>query len=194
MKRMTPSQFPRRSLLESLALAALPTAGAGPTPKADHGRIDPAIPVPEVTVTRHDGASGSLFSIVNQRATAVQLMFTACTTTCPIQGAIFERVQRLIVDQVPRGIQLLSLSVDPEHDTPLALRKWLQRFHARAGWVAAAPQPTDIERIRDFGGRGRNPSDNHTTQVLLINRQGRLFWRTFELPEAEEIAGMLNKV
>jgi protein SCO1/2 len=122
------------------------------------------------------------------------VLFTACTTTCPIQGAIFARVQILIPDQVARGIQLLSLSVDPAHDTPAILTTWLKRFRARAGWMAAAPRPNDVEGIRDFAGRGRTASDNHSTQVLIVNREGRLVWRTSELPEAEEIAGILRRV
>ena len=143
---------------------------------------------------RDNGAASDLLSIVNQHATALHLMFTACGTTCPIQAAIFQRVQHLLVDQVARGIQLLSLSIDPEHDTPAVLSQWLERFHARPGWVAAAPHLKDLERLRDFAGRGQSASDNHSTQVLLLDRKGRLFWRTSELPEAEEFVDILRQI
>jgi protein SCO1/2 len=135
----------------------------------------------------------SLAALVKQHATAWQLMFTACRTTCPIQGAIFARLQSLLPDQVARGIQLLSLSVDPATDTPEALAAWLRRFHAHPGWIAAAPRPDDVERIRAFAGRGRSATDNHTTQVQLVDREGLLVWRTFELPEPEEVAALLRK-
>src|SRR5205085_10736343 len=128
-------------------------ARAGEPVPDDHGRVDPPRPVPDLEILRHDGGRGPLPDLVNHRATAVQLMFTSCTSTCPIQGAIFARVQRLLPDHVGRGIQLLSLSVDPDHDTPPVLRSWLDRFQARAGWIAAAPQPADVERLRDFSGR-----------------------------------------
>lgn len=189
-----PHRFSRRLLLRSLGGTVLVPFGArAQPPSADHGRVKPSVPVPDVPLVRHDGVASSLLALVNHRATALQLMFTACTTTCPIQGAIFERVQKLIPDQMARGIQLVSLSVDPQNDTPEILARWLRRFHARPGWISAAPQPKATERIRDFAGRGRNPQDNHSTQVQILNREGRLIWRTGELPEAEEIAALLRR-
>jgi protein SCO1/2 len=186
--------FSRRSFFGSVAAVIAPSLSSAQSPPDDHGRVKPPIPVPDVALVRHDGVATTLPALVNRRATAVQLMFTSCTMTCPIQGAIFERVQRLIPDQVARGIQLLSLSVDPRNDTPEALRNWLHRFHAGPAWIAAAPRVNDTERVRAFGGPGRNPADNHSTQVHLLNREGLLVWRTFELPEAEEIAAILRKM
>jgi protein SCO1/2 len=150
--------------------------------------------VPDVPVVRHDGVTTSLPALVQQHATALQLMFTTCRSTCPIQGAIFQRVQDLIADGHSRGLQLLSLSVDPATDGPRALSRWLQRFQAGPMWVAAAPRPQDVERIRAFGGPGRSATDNHSTQVQILNRNGSLVWRTSELPEAEEVASILRRV
>jgi protein SCO1 len=187
-------RFSRRSCLGAALGCWAPSIAAAQGPAADHGRVDPPTPVPDVVVVRHDGAIVRLPALVKGRATALELMFTSCTVTCPIEGAIFARAQALMTDQVSRGMQLLSLSVDPQNDTPEALSRWLQRFHARPGWVAAAPRVKDVERVRALGGPGSTPSDNHSTQVQIVNRDGLLVWRTFELPEAEEIVAILRKV
>jgi protein SCO1/2 len=142
----------------------------------------------------HDGRITSLAALLARRASAVQLMFTSCTSTCPIQGAIFRRVQELIPDQAQRDIQLVSLTVDPKHDTPAALVKWLQGFSARPGWIAAAPKPGDVARLRKLAGGGGSPADNHSTRVQIANRDGVLIWRTNELPEAEDIASILHEI
>jgi protein SCO1/2 len=174
--------------------AFLPIASGGPSPGEAHGRVNPPVPVPDIGVIRHDGVATTLAALCRGHATALQVMFTACKTTCPIQGAIFARVQRLLPDQLARGVQLVSLSVDPAHDDPRALTLWLRRFHARPGWIAVAPRPADVERVRDFAGRGRSVTDNHSTQVQLLDRDARLVWRTSELPEAEELAAALRKM
>ncbi len=186
----------RRAFLGSVVSGAglLPSVARGQRPASEHGQVRPPIAVPDIRLTCHDGRPATLFGLVNAHATALQLMFTSCTTTCPIQGAIFSRVQKLIPDQTVRGIRLLSVSVDPEHDTPSVLATWLRRFHRRPGWIAAAARIDDLERFRDFAGRGRNPSDNHTTQTQLFNRKGQLVWRTGELPDAEEIATILQRL
>lgn len=161
---------------------------------ADHGRVVPPQPIPDVPVRRADGAVAGLAGIVRGHATALHLMFTGCSTVCPIQGVIFERIQSLLPDQRDRGIQLLSLSIDPLGDTPAAMRSWLARFHAHEGWIGAVPQPDDIERLLQFFGLGRDTVENHVTQVSIIDRGGRLVFKTEQLPSADSVAALLREV
>lgn len=162
---------------------------------ADHGRVDPPVPVPDLRVRRAgDGAPAGLAALLRGRATALHLMFTGCSSVCPIQGATFERVQALLPDQQVRGIQLLSLSIDPQGDTPRAMRAWLERFGARAGWIAVAPEPEDLDAMLDLFGHGRNSLDTHSTRVNIIDRRADLVFRTPELPSADAIAGILRRV
>jgi protein SCO1/2 len=162
---------------------------------ADHGRVDPPLPIPDILVRRAgDGASEGLAGLLRDRATALHLMFTGCSSVCPIQGAIFERVQALLPDQQARAIQLISLSIDPLLDTPQAMREWLERYSAREGWIAVAPDPKDLGRMLDVFGQGRNALETHVTQVSIIDRQGNLVFRTPELPSAEAIASLLRRV
>ena len=158
-----------------------------------HGQIKPPAPVPDVNLIRPDGSATTLLRLVQDHGTAVQLMFTSCTTTCPIQAAIFGRVQTKIPDMAERRLQLLSLSIDPKSDTPQAMSDWLRRFRAGPTWIAAAPAMADAPRLQGFFGRGSNTVD-HSNQVSVLDRQGRLVWRTYELPTAEEIVGILQKI
>jgi protein SCO1 len=191
---IVPVRVGRRGFLGSVAASCLPLLWTARSFAQDHGRIRPPVAPPNLPLIRNDGTATTLGALLDHRATALQVMFTACTTTCPIQGAIFERVQKLLPDQIARGVQLVSLSVDPRRDTAPTLASWLRRFHARSGWIAAAPREQDVEQVREFTGKGRSASDNHSTQVQILNREGLLVWRTGELPEAEEIAALLRRV
>ncbi len=190
----------RRAFLQS-ALAAVPVFAApmfGARLMADtvlhgHGQIKPPEPVPDVKLVRENGALTTLPRLVEGYATAVQFMFTSCTTTCPIQAAIFGRVQAKLPDMAARKLQLLSLSIDPSADTPEALSAWLRRFHAGPGWIAAAPPAADAALVQKFFGTGSDASD-HSNQVSILDRQGRLVWRTYELPAAEEVISVLRKI
>lgn len=200
--RTAVADLARRRVCVSAAAVCAAALGAGLAPAAraasvaaDHGRVDPAVPIPDLPVRRAgDGASASLAALLRGRATALHLMFTGCSSVCPIQGAIFERVQVLLPDQAAHGIQLLSLSIDPLADTPHAMQKWLERFDARDGWIAVAPQFKDVERVLDLFGTGRNGLDAHATQVNIIDRRGDLVFRTPELPSADAIANILRRV
>jgi protein SCO1/2 len=86
------------------------------------------------------------------------------------------------------------LSIDPIDDTPAAMRAWLKRFDARDGWIAVAPEASDLNALLDLFGQGRNAVESHATQVNIINRRGELIWRTPQLPSADSIADILRKV
>jgi protein SCO1/2 len=191
----------RRQVCVGAAAACATAIGVGMTARAraalvaaDHGRVDPPVPIPDIPVRRAgDGASAGLAGLLRGRATALHLMFTGCSTVCPIQGAIFERVQELLPDLESRGIQLMSLSIDPLADTPRAMQAWLRRFEAREGWIAVAPNPKDLDRVFDLFGQGRNAAEAHATQVNIIDRRANLVFRTPELPSADAIAGILRR-
>jgi protein SCO1/2 len=191
----------RRRLCKGVAALCATSLGASnprrafaQIPTADHGRVTPPVPIPDFSVRRADGRSASLAALLEGRVTALHLMFTGCGTVCPLQGAIFERLQALLPDQRERGIQLLSLSIDPLGDTPAAMRAWLQRFDAHDDWIAVAPQPQDLERLLILFGQGRNAVEDHVTQVNIINRRGELIFRTEQLPSADAVATLLKKV
>ncbi len=191
----------RRALVRGAAavISAALAPGIAPNVRAqavgaDHGRVVPPVPLPRMPLRCADGSPADLAALVQGRATAVHLMFTGCSSVCPIQGAIFQRVQSLIPDQSARDILLLSLSIDPLGDTPAAMRAWLQKFDARTGWIAAAPAPDDLDRLLGLFGQGRSAVENHATQVNIINRRGELIWRTPQLPAADSIADILRRV
>jgi protein SCO1/2 len=194
-----PAGITRRGFLHGLAATAamaVPGLAAAQTPieGGDHGRIRPPVPVPDVGLLRYDGARTTLPLLAQGRASAVQLMFTECTTTCPIEAAIFHRVQDMLPEMAVQGLQLLSLSVNPGADTPRALASWRRRFHAGPEWIAAAPRAADSAAIQSFFGKASGSFADHSTRVSILDRQGRLVWRTVELPAAEEVASILRRV
>src|SRR3954468_20871151 len=64
--------------------------------EAQHGRIIPPMNVPAIPMLCSNGSLQTLTALTRGKATAVQLMFSQCTTTCPIQAAIFQQVQKLL--------------------------------------------------------------------------------------------------
>lgn len=174
----------RRNLLA--ALAAVPWTSRA---HDAFGRVDPPRPAPALPLLGADGGQRSLREHLLGSVTAVQLMFTGCSATCPIQGALFAAVaQQLKVGDA----RLLSLSIDPMSDDPRALAAWLARFGSTPAWQAAAPRVNDVPKLFDLlAGRADGP-DRHSSQIYLFDRQARLVYRTPELPPAAHIVEMLG--
>jgi len=154
----------------------------------------PAVSAPALPLRRHDGATPVLAAQLRGGPTAVQLMFTGCSTVCPIQGALFSTLQAALLAERHTAVRLLSLSIDPLADDPAALSAWLRRFGARPTRSAAAPAPEALESMFSLFTGGAAAGDRHTGQVYLFDRHARLVWRTSELPPAEEVMAGLRQI
>lgn len=183
----------RRSLAWLATLAAGESLAQPTVPAHDgFGAVRPPRALPPLPLVGDDARRSDLTSHLRGRTTALQLMFTGCSATCPIQGALFGAVAPLIAGK--SELQLLSISIDPLSDGPQALRAWLHRFGATAQWRAAAPRVEDVDRLLDeLRGRAGGP-DRHTAKVYLVDRQARLAYRTADMPPARFVADMLEQL
>jgi protein SCO1/2 len=117
-------------------------------------------------------------------------MFTGCSATCPIQGALFSQVQERILAET--GVQLISVSIDPLNDDPRAMRTWLKRFGANERWLGATPEINQLDLWLEFL-RARNTGvDRHTPQVYFFNSAGDLALRSTDFPAPEDVARLLR--
>lgn len=186
----------RRGLLRGMA--ALAAAGSLPLTLPVHahgiGIVNPPLPLPPgATLLRHDGARLALQDMFAGRLTALQLMFTGCSQTCPLQGALFAEVQAGLARLPSKDVRLLSLSIDPFDDNK-RLTAWLKRFGAADRWAAAVPLPQHLDMITSALRQRGNPKDNHATQVYFIDRKAQLIWRSEELPPPQVVLGILEKI
>lgn len=188
---MNPQRRTTLALL-SVLVAPLATAQTAALAHEPFGPLRPPLPAPRLWLTGGDGKRFELTERLRGRVTALQLMFTGCSATCPIQGALFGAVAPLVNSQ--REMQLLSLSIDPLNDSPQAVREWLARFGAHTHWQAAVPRIEDVDPLLDFV-RGRAAgADRHTAQVCLFDRQARLAYRTADMPPARFVADTMSEL
>lgn len=187
-----PGALTRRRVLGAALVTVLGLdAHAAAATQAPQGLVLPRMPAPNLPLTDSLGRPISLAAQLNGRVSAVQLMFAGCSSSCPIQGAVFASV----LDRVKApDVQLLSLTIDPLGDSPQALRSWLGRFGQHRAWTAGAPRVQDVDALAQFL-RGVPPTTGtHTAQVFLFDRQARLAFRTVESPSVAHLVGLLEQL
>lgn len=90
--------------------------------------------IPDVTLIREDGKLVKLAAELNDgRPVVLNFVYTSCTTICPMSSQVFEQFQD-DVGSAGGAVHLMSISIDPEQDTPARLREYAERFHASKGW------------------------------------------------------------
>jgi protein SCO1/2 len=189
----------RREML--CAMATIITSAAPAIAWAQHagmGPVKPPLRLTEASLVDQTCKTRTLAELLSDRVTAVQTIYTGCSSICPLQGALFGAVQDwLLQAHAHYPIRLLSIGIDPYADEPSALREWLARFHARPLWNAATPVPNAVERVRaELAGRSSLPRSitDHSTQVYYFDESARLRWRSADLPRVEEVCNVLSSL
>ena len=105
--------------------------------------------LPNIPLTTQEGQRVCFYDdLVKGRIVTINFMYTACTGICPRETANLVQVQRLLGDRVGRDIRMLSISLEPDQDTPAALRAYAARHKVKPGWTFLTGKKEDIERLR----------------------------------------------
>ena len=135
----------RLALLTGVALLVLAASG-GFANAADDGFSAPApaasgpirsirkYAVPAVRLVRDDGKVVSLPDEMNDgRPIVLNFIFTTCSSICPLMSSVFAQFERRLAADADK-VHLMSISTDPEQDTPGRLREYARKFHAGLEW------------------------------------------------------------
>lgn len=105
--------------------------------------------VPEFTLTERSERSVTRNDLLG-RVWVVNFFYASCLDTCSLQSAEMVSLQRDVVDAL--DVRLLSISVDPEHDTPEVLRGYAQRLEADSErWLFLTGDKAEIIRLAQDG-------------------------------------------
>jgi len=115
----------------------------------------------------------------------VDLIFTRCAGPCPIVSATMARFQAALPAGSP--VRLVSLTSDPDHDTPAELKKYGERFGARPGVWTFLTGPKEMMRhlamdelklsmVDKPPAERETPADLviHSTRLVLLDQRGRI--------------------
>ena len=165
----------RRLLATALGLSlALPAPAAEPSPSAAPvaSREDRARNYFTDTVLYdQDGRAVRFYSDVLQgNVVVVNFIFTRCTDACPLLTRRMNAVRRDLGDRFGREVRFVSISVDPEFDTPGELRRFAQMQEASySGWTWLTGKKEDVDRVLGKLGEVVASPGDHSTGFLAAN-------------------------
>lgn len=103
--------------------------------------------VPDVVLVNQDGRKVRLKELLNSNKPVIMdYIFGTCTTICPILSAGFANLQNKLGPDSQK-IQLVSISIDPENDTPKVMKDYLKRYRAKPGWDFLTGSRANIDKV-----------------------------------------------
>jgi protein SCO1/2 len=157
---------------------------------------------PDFVLLNQDGKS---FDSATLRGKVVVLnfIFTTCTDVCPLFTAHFAQLQRTLKNGPAGDLFFVSITTDPEVDSPKVLKSYAQRYGADfQNWAFLTGTDAQMKQVwKGFGVRvirkGRGLVQ-HTSLTTVIDREGirrfNYFGEKWQLKDLQkDIAGLLEK-
>ena len=96
----------------------------------------------------------------------LDFIFTTCPSFCPILSATFSQFQKKLKDDVIQPL-LISISIDPEHDTPEKLAAYAKKFNADENWIFLTGNVGSITAVEKSFDAYRGEKMNHVPLTFL---------------------------
>ncbi|WP_051676058.1 SCO family protein [Polaromonas glacialis] len=137
---------------------------------------------PDIVLTTQDGDKVRFYDdLVKGKNVAVNVIYTSCRDECPLETARMAELQRLLGERMGRDIFFLSISIDPEKDTPKVLKAYAGKFGVGPGWLFLTGKKQDIKVLTRKLGLSRSSDafskDGHASSLMLGNDPGGQWMR-----------------
>ncbi len=144
------------------------------------------VTLPDIELARDDGKTVSLVSELGDGEPVVlTFIFTRCGTICPVISQTFAQLHRKLG---ARKVHLVSISLDPEYDTPARLLEYGRHFGADGQWHFYTGTEEAVESAQRAFESYRGDKMSHTPVTFLRAAPGKPWVRIDGFATADELA------
>lgn len=147
--------------------------------KASPKPVEPGQAVPDFTLTDQAHQQVSL-SQLRGKVVALNFIYTSCVlpTFCYRMANNFGVLQRRFENELGRDLVLLTVSFDPQHDTPEVLAHYALTWKADSKtWHFLTGQVPEVRHVTDAFGMDFFPDEglmDHSLHTAILDRDGKL--------------------
>jgi protein SCO1/2 len=141
----------------------------------------------DTPMIKQDGSKTTLAKeLEGKKPTILAFIYTSCTTVCPVTSQILARTQEVLGADLSK-VRIVSVSIDPEYDTPERLLAYSKKFDAKAQWQHYTGTLANSVAVQKAFGAYRGDKMNHVP-LMFINGGGKKSWVQLEgFPSAEQV-------
>ena len=150
--------------------------------------------VPDVQLINQNGEKIALKTLLEiDQPVIVDFIYGTCTTICPVLSAGFSNLQRKLAKE-GRSVRLISITIDPEHDTPHIMKEYLEKYRAKPGWDFLTGTRADIDTVMTAFNAYIPDKMSHYPLNMLRNPKDGSWIRMFGIMSGKEFMAEYNQV
>lgn len=149
----------------------------------------------DVVLLDQDGKERRLYSdLMQDRTVIISVYFTSCQAACPALNKQVAKIQDALGERLGRDVYILSISVDPETDTPPRIKEYAASYVKNPGWVFLTGTKANVDlALKRLGQYVDNP-DDHMNLLLIGNEKTGLWKKAFGFAGIEELMPIVESV
>lgn len=149
-----------------------------PIPESETATLKSYWNIPDFSLTERSGEAVSLADLKG-KVWVADLFYSTCPSTCPMISSRLTEIQKAVASEP--DVRLVSISTDPEKDTPEALKEYAAKFEATDKWLFLTGDKEAVYALANKGLKlsavpntepGAEEPVTHSTKLALVDRHG----------------------
>lgn len=149
----------------------------------------------DVPLRDQHGKEVRLYSdLIEGKIIVVNSFFATCNGSCPVMTGTFRKIQSDLGDRLGKDVHMISITVDPETDTPAQLRRFAKEAGAKPGWSFVTGDKKNVELALKKLGLSTDVKENHTAVVIIGNEPKGVWKKAFGLAPPDDVRKLVQEV
>lgn len=155
----------------------------------------PKLTIPDVEVLDQEGQKKKFYTdLVKDKVVVINFVFTTCKSMCPLLATNFSKLQAALGERLNKDVFLISISTDPETDTPAKMKAWGDKFKAKNGWTFVTGNKEQLTPLLQvFTGDGPRTS-YHTPSLYVVNGAKNSHRPAYGFASAEDVLKLIDEL
>lgn len=150
--------------------------------------------MPDVVLINQDGAKVHMKDLLqSNKPVILDFIYGTCTTICPILSTSFTNLQKNL-EGAPQKVHLVSISIDPEHDSPKVMKEYLKRYRAKPGWDFLTGSRADIDKVMHAFNAYIPDKMSHFPLTLIEDKGSKKWIRIYGLMGSSDLLAECRKI
>lgn len=132
--------------------------------------------------------------LLKDKVVIINTFFTTCTSVCPPMTKSLQALQTWLGERLGKEVNIISISVDSEVDTPPRLKDYAEKYKARPGWYFLSGKKQNVEGALRKIGMFVEDKDDHSTIIIIGNLQTGLWKKAMGLAKADDLIKVVESV
>ena len=139
--------------------------------------------LPDLALLDQNGQKVRFYSdLVKDKRVLISFFYTTCAYICLMQGQVLSDLQTELGNRLGKDVYLISVTMDPETDTPERLKAWAKQHGLRKGWTLVTGGKTEMAKlVGHLTGNPLGRIEQHSSLVYIGNDKTNTWIATYGL-------------